>query len=74
MDVFVVPMPTGTSNTEVVGNWHCQGTTATEANQGLQFFENTRQQQEQREQDPLDCFTTSFWILLRPILLCVTLV
>ena len=43
MDVFVVPMPTGTSNTEVIGNWHCQDTTANEANQGLQFFEYTRQ-------------------------------
>jgi len=56
VDVFVVPMPTGTSNTEVIGNWSCQGTTANEANQGLQFFENTRQQQGQREQDPFGLF------------------
>ena len=57
MDVYVIPMPTGTSNTEVIGNWSCQGsTTANEANQGLQFFENTRQQQGQREQDPFGLF------------------
>ena len=45
-----------TSNIEVKGNWRCQGTTANEATQGLQFFENTRQQQRQREQDPFGLF------------------